>query len=249
MNLPGRTAFIVLLLGLSSPFSFVSAAESSPDKNAAVSSAPTLNLDSLEGPQSQTIKSETGILHSSVIGGLTIALLMLGLLAVTYFGGARAKLVAPLIDLYSFPWSAKLTVTALLFYYGLTHIIAAVTVYLNTRVIYPSAKEYFFYIKPVRLSGLSHAHLMGMATMTFLPALFYSLSRMKTGWSSMVVAAAFLGILGDIGAWWLIKYGGDGFEIVSILSGILLSGGFAVMACVVFRDLWFKRSQAAGANS
>jgi hypothetical protein len=166
---------------------------------------------------------------------------MICLVGLAFYGGVRAKITPPFINLFSLPWTAKITITALLFFYGMTHIVAAVTVYLNTRVLYPSAKEYFFYIKPVRLSALSHAHLMGMATMSFLPALFYTLSRQKSGLSSAIVAITFLGILGDIGSWWLIKYGGDGFEIVSMLSGVFLSGGFAVMALVVFRDLWFER--------
>lgn len=142
------------------------------------------------------------------------------------------------------PLSGKLALTLLLTLYGSSHVLAAITGHIDTRHVYETTAEYFFYMTQGRLSGLSHAHLMGIATMDGIVALLFAYSRPSSAFAAGVVTLAFVGIAGDVGSWWLIKYAGGGYELVAIVSGTFLAAGFSVMAIALFRDTWFGRTKA-----
>lgn len=163
---------------------------------------------------------------------------MTGIVLAAYILGRQHHSQTPYLAPTAFPFSAKLGLSFLLLIYAITHGIAALTVYLNTRVIYTSAQEYFFYIKPARLTGLSHAHLMGIATMDGLVAFLYALTRPSTGFTAAIVTATFAGIFLDIASWWAIKYLGGGYEPLSMISGILFSGGFLMMSFAILHGMW-----------
>lgn len=166
-----------------------------------------------------------------------VGLMVIGVVAATVWG-RRATHQPARFSLQAVPLAAKLTGSFVLAIYVATHVLGAITVYLDTRVLYPSTAEYFYYLKPARLTALSHAHLMAISTMDALAALAFSLSRRTSGFATGVVTATFMGVVGDIGAWWLIKYLGGGYELVSIATGVLFGGGFAVMTAVLLRDMW-----------
>ena len=199
-----------------------------------------LDLDSVEIP-ANAMKSATatGPGHSRRWAALlTVAMLVLIGGAVVAGHRGRATAAPRLLDLSLAPLSAKLVATSLLLIYGLTHALAAITVYLDTRVVYASTAEYFRFLSPARLTALSHAHLMAIATMDGLAALVYATSRRSDGLTCGVVVMTFVAIVADIGAWWLIKYAGAGFEWLSIAAGILLTLGFLVMTVSLLRSTW-----------
>jgi hypothetical protein len=178
---------------------------------------------------------------------LLIIAFMISAIVFSYFKGISPKWSSLTFNLFDLPMPAKLAITFLLIAYGLTHIFAALTVYFDTRVVYATSKEYFFYIKPGRLTALTHAHLMAIGTMNGITAFLYAMNlNSKTyAFSSAVVTMTFVGIFGDITSWWLTKYWGENFEILSMVTGIFFSLGFTIMALSVFRSLWFKHLSGA----
>lgn len=172
----------------------------------------------------------------------TIVLLLVLVGAATYLGRRAGPGAAPRLDLTHAQVAAKTAITLILLLYGATRILAVITVYLDTRVVYESTEEYFRFLKPARLAALSHAHLMGIGTMDGITALLFAFSRRSSGFATGVVTAAFLGVVGDIGSWWLIKYVGAGFELLSFFTGTLLcSLSFLIMTLCILWDAWVKR--------
>lgn len=163
---------------------------------------------------------------------------MVMLVVISYFLGNRYPSQIAYVDLNLAPLTTRLALSFILLLYGLTHAVAGLTVYLDTRVTFSSAQEYFFYIKPARLTGLSHAHLMGIATMLGFVAILYSLSRRSTGVTAAIVILTFIGVIGDVASWWAIKYFGGGYEVLSMISGLLFTGGFLVMAGSCLLNMW-----------
>ncbi len=194
-----------------------------------------LDLDSVPIPPGsvQAVESATPSLW-----GVVIVLLMVVAIVAATIRGQRSARQPARFALNTAPLAAKFTWSFVLAIYAGVHVLAAITVYLDTRVVYASTAEYFQFIKPARLMALSHAHLMAIATMDAFAALLFSYSQPTSGFSTGVVTATFIGIVGDIGAWWLIKYWGGGYELVSIATGILFSGGFATMLVAILFGTW-----------
>ncbi len=227
-------AFVCLMLFVAS----TAVADSHPRVPPAAAAEGQLNLEAIEVPVGnvEAVRTTAGSAPAPVAFVL-VGMMVIAILAATVWG-QRATHQPARFSLQAAPLAAKLTGTFVLAIYATTHVLGAITVYLDTRVVYASTAEYFQYLKPARLTALSHAHLMAIATMDASAALFFSLSRPTSGFATGVVTATFIGVVGDILAWWLIKYLGGGYELVSIATGILFSVGFAVMTAVLLRDMW-----------
>jgi hypothetical protein len=204
-----------------------------------------LDFNSAAGQETQVASSQQTA--ASPFWAWSLIALSIAAISLAFFFGRKSKLGSTSLDLFQFPYPAKLAVSFILFAFGLTHALAAITVYLDTRVVYASAQEYFFYLKPARLTALSHAHLMAIATMDGIVSFFFAMrySSRSYGFSSAVITMTFIGIFGDVGSWWLTKYFGESFELLSMFTGIFFSLGFAVMSLAVFRDLWFFQTSQA----
>ncbi len=174
---------------------------------------------------------------TSVIAAVVVIVVLLGLVGVAGWSGRQAQRPA-VLDLARAPVPAKLATIGVLTIFALTHALGAAAVYLNTRELYPTATEYFFYLKPARLASLSHAHLMAIATMDGIVAALYTLGQRDGVVTRAVVVAAFLGVTSDIASWWLTKYAGGGFETLSMVSGVLFSAAFLVMSGSVLWCMW-----------
>lgn len=142
------------------------------------------------------------------------------------------------------PPSFKLLITLYFSVYGLVHIGALINVYVQTRIVYPSVAEYFFYMPIQKLTGITHAHLFGHATMYALTAIAFMFTRASERIKIPVIAAAFLGAPFDIYSWWLIKYLGAKYEILSAFSGGAISIAFLTMYIFVMLELWFRKEPA-----
>ncbi len=142
------------------------------------------------------------------------------------------------------PLGFKLLVTVFLIGYSLAQILGLTMAYLETRVVNPSAEEYFFYLKPTKLISLSHPHFFGYATLYFLTGLLFLFTErgrfLKTWLPAVTVLAALL----DICTWWGIKYISPKLEILTALFGITFTGGFAIMALTVLYEMWRMKEEA-----
>ncbi len=206
-----------------------------------LSETKTLNLDAISNSSNES-RLNPGDTQRALIGSVGAIILMLFAIGLAYRIGAKDHLTDLAISINSFPVSAKLVVTFLVSIFALTHGIALITVYLQTHIINGSTYEYFSNLKLARLTALSHAHIMGIGIMDGVIALIYSLSRKSSGFSCAVVAAAFFGVFGDIGSWWLIKYYGASFEYFSIASGLLCAAADVFMTLAICLSLWKNSS-------
>jgi hypothetical protein len=208
-----------------------------------------LDFNSAVGQETQISNSQHG--NASSVWAWSSIVFSIAAIATAFLIGRKSTISSMSIDLFNFPGPAKLTISFLLFAFGLTHALAAITVYLDTRLVYASTQEYFLYLKPARLTALSHAHLMAIATMDGIAALLFSMRRSihNNGFTTAVITMTFIGIFGDIASWWLTKYFGESFEIASMFTGAFFSLGFIIMSVAIFRDLWiFHPSQARKAQ-
>lgn len=139
------------------------------------------------------------------------------------------------------PPSFKLMITIFLSVYGLVHIVALINVYIQTRIVYPGAAEYFFYMPIQKLTGITHAHLFGLTTMYALTSVAFMFTRAKERIKIPVIAAAFLGAPFDLYSWWLIKYQGAQYEVMSAFSGGTFSLAFLTMFTFIMLELWFLK--------
>lgn len=164
-----------------------------------------------------------------------------GLVALAGWSGRKASIPA-MLDLRRLPGGATIAITATLAIYGLVHALGALAVVMQTRELFTSAEEYFAYLTPARLASLSHAHLMGIATLQVFGALLYTLSRGDGPLPRAICTLAFVGVGADIGSWWLTKYRGGSWEIVSMAAGIACAAAYLWMAFAATRDLWRART-------
>ena len=199
-----------------------------------------LDLDSAELPPGSIRPAVSGGRDHSAAWASLAVLAMIGLIGVAAVAGRRHRSSSIAFDLRAAPLSGKMALTLLLLIYGMTHVVAAITVYLDSRVVYATTEEYFRFLKPARLSALSHAHLMAIATMDGIVAMLYGWSRRSGPFACAVIAMTFAGIVGDVASWWLIKYAGSGFEWMSMSAGVAFSVGFSIMTFGLLRSLWCR---------
>ena len=141
------------------------------------------------------------------------------------------------------PLGFKLLVTVFLLGYFLAQALGLTMAYLETRVVNPSAEEYFFYLKPTKLVSLSHPHFFGYATLYFLTGFLYLFTEQRKFLKTWLPAVTVLAALLDICSWWGIKYVSAKLEIFTAIFGVIFAGGFTVMALTILYEMWLKRGK------
>ena len=189
-----------------------------------------LDLDAL--PASAPVAAGDGPL----LPWLAVTLLA-GVVGLAGWSG-RGRASPPLFDVARLPGGAAIAITATLAIYGLVHALGAAAVVMQTRGAFASSEEYFAYLTPARLAALSHAHLMGIATIQVFGVLLYTISRSDGPVPRAIGALAFVGVGADIGSWWLTKYRGGSWEIVSLAAGVACAVAYLWTAIAVTRALW-----------
>ncbi|MCI0530423.1 MAG: hypothetical protein L0Y74_00505 [candidate division Zixibacteria bacterium] len=139
------------------------------------------------------------------------------------------------------PLGFKLLVTVFLFGYFLALGLGATMAYLETKVINPSAGEYFYFLQTTKLISLSHPHFFGYATLFFLTGVLYLFTEQKRWLKTALPVATISAAILDILTWWGIKFVSGKLEVLTALLGITFAGGFAIMALTILYEMWFKR--------
>lgn len=204
-----------------------------------------LDLNAIEIPATEIVASDSVSSLSSNLAAALVIAMMFGCVVVATFYGRRKHHQKIMLNLQLITAPVKIIFTSVLLIYALVHVLAALTVYFDTRHIYASTAEYFYYLKPARLLALSHAHLMAITTMNAIVAFVFAISRASSGFVAGVVTMVFVGIVSDIGAWWLIKFYGTSFEWVSMFAGSFFAGGFLLMMFVLLFDIWFVKTNTS----
>lgn len=91
------------------------------------------------------------------------------------------------------------------------------------------------------LIRVSHIHLFGLTFIFFLSGTIFVHAYLRPTWfKCLVVAVPFLGILADIGSWYLTKFY-QPFGWVVVISGGLMGLSFAIEWLVSIYQMWFYR--------
>ncbi|MDI6809059.1 MAG: hypothetical protein QME66_08785 [Candidatus Eisenbacteria bacterium] len=202
-------------------------------------SAQELNLGE-EAPQS-IIKAGSQYPQTSWALGLFLLYVAIGACLLAFLIFRKKRPWNPPRGLAYWPDSAKTLITLILIAYGLVHLFAILKAYMQSRVVFGSAAEYFFYMKPEKLAATSHAHIFGHGTMYALTCVLFLFSSISERWKVAVICVALAGGLLDVPSWWMIKYAGAKFEAFSIVAGMMSAAGWISMAGRILYEVWFQK--------
>jgi len=87
------------------------------------------------------------------------------------------------------------------------------------------------------LAASTHAHALALSVQGILVAALVLLTRWPRAWISLLIAIMGLGLLGDVGGWWLARYS-PSWALCIVISGAAYSIGQAVLLGGVLADLW-----------
>jgi len=110
--------------------------------------------------------------------------------------------------------------------------LAAADMYLQTRVVQPSAYDYFQYLSWARMLGMSHAHLFGFMVLYGTLALLFGLSSAPEKVKHLLIPIVLWAGVFDVLSWYGMKGLSGRFEWLAMVTGS--SNGLASMAIVVF---------------
>jgi len=193
-----------------------------------------------EAPQS-IVKAGSQYPHAAWALGLFLLYVALGVCLLAFLLFRKKRPWNPPRGLKYWPDSAKTLITLMLIAYGLVHLLAILEVYMQSRVVFGSAGEYFFYMKPEKLAATSHAHIFGHGTMYALTCVLFLFSSVSERWKVAIICLALSGGLLDVPSWWMIKYAGAKFEALSIVAGVMSAAGWISMAGRIFYEVWFQK--------
>lgn len=170
---------------------------------------------------------------------ILIAIFMLVItFLIAWLATKRKGIKKSTFKLNSLPSAARLIPTIFLVTFFFVHIIALTDAMVQSKVIAKSAYEYFHFMKYSRLLGLSHSHIFGHTVMYTLVAIPFAFTRWSEFIKALLITGAMISAFFDVGSWWLIKYFGEEFEIISMVSGMTFSGCFIIMAGKILQELW-----------
>jgi hypothetical protein len=96
------------------------------------------------------------------------------------------------------------------------------------------------HVEPVStaiLAASTHTHALALGTVTVIVALLLLLTRWPRALCNVVVAIAAIGLLADLGSWWLAR-ASAGFVVVIAVSGFAYAGSMVIALLAVLAELW-----------
>ena len=108
--------------------------------------------------------------------------------------------------------------------------------------IRPAAKVW---IETPLLVQTSHTHVFGQTLIAGLLALIFAFSALGEPIKCAVGALPFAGTLIDIGGLWATRFLSPSFAVLVIAGGSLFALGYALIALLSVRELWFTKGPSA----
>lgn len=143
------------------------------------------------------------------------------------------------IKLSSLNLPARILITLLIITYIMQHISSFLLV-MHDVDINMGAATVFENKSLLQMLRLTHQHLMGHGTMYFITSLIFLLTDAGNILKIALVTSVFAGSWGDLTGWWLMKYYGDAWELISQVSAILMACGFFLMSFFILKSTWLK---------
>jgi len=98
------------------------------------------------------------------------------------------------------------------------------------------------------LTMSTHAHALSMSIQGIVVVALALLTRWPVRTISLLVAVMGLGLLGDIGGWWLARFS-PSWALCIVISGVGYSIGQAILLALVLADLWWPSRAESKPNS
>jgi hypothetical protein len=179
---------------------------------------------------SQKVHGE-GTVTALVLGAIA---LYVALVAVTmWYAAVQARKGHKLpFSLQTLPAAIKLVCLGVCASSLLVQGLAAADMYLQTRVVQPSAYDYFQYMSWARILGMSHAHLFGFMVLYGSLAFLFALSAAPENVKHLLIPIVLWAGIFDVLAWYGMKGLSGRFEWLAMVTGS--SNALASMAIVFF---------------
>jgi hypothetical protein len=187
---------------------------------------------------SATVEIVSPALASALTAGAIALFVALTGLSGWYFarraGGSSFERKARLARL-----PAPLPLVILMFVLGMLAVqgFAVCDVYVQTKVVQPSAHEYFQALSAARLFGMSHAHLFGFVFMYGVLAALTAFTRLPARAACYLAAVPLWGGLFDVVSWWGLKYVGPQFDWLAMATGSASATVTLILVATVVRDV------------
>lgn len=179
---------------------------------------------------SQKVHSE-GMVTALVLGAIAAYLITVAL--TMWYATVEGKKGYQLpFSLQTLPASVKLVCLGICVSSLLVQGIAATDAYVQTRVVQPSAYDYFQYMSWARLLGTSHTHLFGFMVLYGTLALLFGLSSAPEKVKHLLIPIVLWAGIFDVLSWYGMKGLSGRFEWLAMVTGS--SNGLASMAIVIF---------------
>jgi len=146
------------------------------------------------------------------------------------------------------PLAARWLLTLALASFALNHLFAGWLVFEVTRNVDPSAKEHFAYKTLATLLRMAHQHTFGHGVMFFITGGIFLFAGFGLGTTLALVTLPFLGAWLDLASWFLLKYGSERWEALSMASGAAYSLAFAAMFSGSLWRMWAPGPRAGPAG-
>ena len=98
------------------------------------------------------------------------------------------------------------------------------------------------------LAASTHAHALSLATLTLVVFALAWCTRWPRRFLSILLGAVGLGLLGDIGGWWLARESASAVGLI-VVSGSVYNGGTSLLLLLVTIDLWRPRGRELGGGA
>lgn len=108
----------------------------------------------------------------------------------------------------------------------------AASAYVQTRVVQPSAHDYFQYLSWARLMGMTHSHIFGFMVLYGILALLFAISSAPERVKHLLIAIVLWAGIFDVMSWYGLKGLSGRFEWLAMVTGS--SNGLASVAIVFF---------------
>jgi len=87
------------------------------------------------------------------------------------------------------------------------------------------------------LARMTHVHIFGIPLLFYILGALYVRTRYREKVKAVIIVVPFIGVFMDILHWWLTK-ASPGFAVGIVLSGALMSSGFALQWAMTLWDVW-----------
>jgi hypothetical protein len=114
---------------------------------------------------------------------------------------------------------------------------------LSAEEVESKLEEGMFFPKSYReLLEVTHTHIFSIPIVIFILSRIFSMTRVREGLKIIIYSISFTGVILNLSAPWLIRYGCHHFVVIFIISNILLILSFGAYIFIPLYEMWFRKN-------